>query len=343
MVALEHRSALNDYPFVDSLARRSVVLDQADDTRKNADFVAYDLWSIGRNQLRGGSITAITTALFRIKASPASAEAGLGGAFPRATLARAITAACPARPAPALPAKRRASAAASSGGTAIIAHHEITDPLRESRPSPSAPSSAGARVSEQAACVYASMTPSPWVPAQPRDRASIDSQGEPRRRAARVPRFSLATFRHHQGSLAQRFAALEYHAYPGVELHESVRTDGPHRRAAQARSRHTLSRTPPAMPVSPRSASSTASHTVVGNADLLRAELLRRSGARALHEVLGNSLFSSSSASPASRPISSHFINRLSVWFARSTTERQVPRRGDAGRRSLPPIRAELP
>jgi len=37
------------------------------DTRKNADFVAYDLWSIGRYQLRGGSITAITNGFVRIK------------------------------------------------------------------------------------------------------------------------------------------------------------------------------------------------------------------------------------------------------------------------------------
>src|SRR5262249_54108481 len=128
MVALEHRSANNDYPYADSLRPRSITVGRPANTRKNADFVAYDLWSIGRYKLRGASITAITNGFVQdqgvsgISLKPASAA--------RAHVQRwlgAITAV--------VPCSSRAGPSGEDPGercrvelqsTAILANHELT-------------------------------------------------------------------------------------------------------------------------------------------------------------------------------------------------------------------------
>lgn len=147
MIALQRQSARNDYRYVDAL--RPGALGAEEQTRRNADFVAYDLWSLGRLRLGGGSLTAITNAFVR--------DQGVTGlTLNPATAARshvqrwlgAVTAALPC--ARAEPDRCRIELSSA----AILADRNIEDPLGELGLSSRRVSSRGARVSEQARLRY---------------------------------------------------------------------------------------------------------------------------------------------------------------------------------------------
>ena len=57
MVALQRQSATNDYAYVNTFGVTKL--------RHNADFAAYDLWSIARYPLAGGSVTVIASGFVR--------------------------------------------------------------------------------------------------------------------------------------------------------------------------------------------------------------------------------------------------------------------------------------
>lgn len=149
MVALERRSARNDYTYVDEL--RPGLLEER--TRRNADFTAYDLWSIGRYALRGGSITAIANGFVRdqgvsgLTLSPASAA--------RSHVQRwlgAVTAAVPCSSGPGEAPGERCRIELQSA--AILARRDIDDPLGELSLQSRRVASRGARVSQQARLRY---------------------------------------------------------------------------------------------------------------------------------------------------------------------------------------------
>ncbi|MGK4000144.1 TonB-dependent receptor [Sorangium sp. So ce1024] len=221
LLALGRRSADNDYPYLDDGDTALTTADDRTRIRQNADFVAHDVWSVGRYRLpRGGGVTAVFNGFAR--------EQGLSDLTART--------APPASPADA--ARSRVQrwlgavaavvpcAGARGGGvercrlelksSAILTRQSVRDPLqRHGFPSPFV-ASAGERAAQQGALrlrVGDALTASASAAVEV-ERLGIDQAGVPPLRALRAAsRASVsASFTPAPWIEAYALGAVEHHA-----------------------------------------------------------------------------------------------------------------------------------
>ncbi|WP_438015576.1 TonB-dependent receptor [Sorangium sp. So ce315] len=221
LLALGRRSADNDYPYLDDGDTALTAADDRTRIRQNADFEAYDLWSVGRYRLpRGGGVTALFNGFAR--------EQGLSDLSART--------APPARPADA--ARSRVQrwlgavaavvpcAGARGGGvercrlelksSAILTRQSLRDPLRRHGFASPFVASAGERAAQHGAVrlrVADALTASASAAVEV-ERLGIDQAGVPPVRALRAASRASASASFTPAPWIEAYAlgAVEHHA-----------------------------------------------------------------------------------------------------------------------------------
>ncbi|WP_437753768.1 TonB-dependent receptor plug domain-containing protein [Sorangium sp. So ce1389] len=229
LVALSRRAADNDYPYIDDADTGLTAADDRTRTRQNADFEAYDLWTIGRYRLpRGGGVTALFNGFARDQGlsdlSARAAPPASPAAAARSRVQRWLGAVAAAVP----------CAGPRGGGvercrlelrsSAILTRQSLRDPLqRHGLPAPFV-ASAGERAAEQGAVRFrVTDSVTAWASAAIElERLGIDHQASaPPLRALR------ATSRASASASFTPVPWLEVHALGAVEHHATrVAGDG---------------------------------------------------------------------------------------------------------------------
>ncbi|WP_437687159.1 TonB-dependent receptor [Sorangium sp. So ce176] len=226
LLALGRRAADNDYPYLDD---GDTGLNAADDStriRQNADFEAYDLWSVARYRLpRGGGVTALFNGFARDQglsdlSARAAAPASPAGAA-RSRVQRWLGAVAAVVPCAGPRAGGVERCRLELKSSAILTRQILRDPLmRHGLPSPLV-ASAGERAAEQGTVrlrVAAGVTVSASAAVEV-ERLGIDQASAPPLRALRATSRASAS-----ASLAPA-PWLEGYALGAVE-HHATRVDG---------------------------------------------------------------------------------------------------------------------
>ncbi|XXY15365.1 TonB-dependent receptor [Sorangium sp. So ce216] len=229
LVALSRRAADNDYPYIDDADTGLTAADDRTRTRQNADFEAYDLWTIGRYRLpRGGGVTALFNGFARDQGlsdlSARAAPPASPAAAARSRVQRWLGAVAAAVP----------CAGPRGGGvercrlelrsSAILTRQSLRDPLqRHGLPAPFV-ASAGERAAEQGAVRFrVTDSVTAWASAAIElERLGIDHQS-----GAAPLRALRATSRASASASFTPAPWLEIHALGALEHHATrVAGDG---------------------------------------------------------------------------------------------------------------------